>query len=133
MSDEPKKRQGYGCFGLGVAFIAGALVGGCLSNVITRIAVQVVDSQKRHQDEREAVAPIIAKDPAFKDVQLREDSDGAIFIAGYVPTTADKKRLKELIARALGERGAERVTQVGARDEDAAIDATVPTNPRAKR
>jgi hypothetical protein len=118
MSDEPKRKQGYaGSFGLGVAFVVGAIVGGCAMTVLTAIGVQRSSRHKQYEHERDAVAPAIAKDPAFKHVEFDEESIGGIWITGEVLTTADKKRLQELVIRALGERRAEDVMHVHARDE----------------
>jgi hypothetical protein len=118
MSDGAKKRPRYAVgFGLACAFLGGALVGGCLSHGLTGIAIQNISRHKQYEDERDEVAPAIAKDPAFKDIDICEYSGGGSRIVGSVPTTADKKRLQELVIRALGERGAERVVKVRARDE----------------
>jgi hypothetical protein len=121
MVDEPnKKREGCaGCFGYGVVFILGAIVGGCLSNGVTRIALNQLSRVKQYEDERDAVAPVLARDPAFKDVHIGELSVGGIWMTGSVPTTADKNRLKELVMRALGEPRATElvVTHVEAKDE----------------
>jgi hypothetical protein len=113
MSDVPKRQQGYaGCAGLIAAFVAGAVVGSCVSNILTRIAVQQLARQKQYENERDAVAPTIAKDPAFRDVHVYEDSEGFAWVAGKVPTAADKKRLQDVVTRAIGERRATRQTSV---------------------
>jgi hypothetical protein len=121
ISDAVTKRLGLvGCLTLMGTFIAGALVGGCVSGFLTVVAIQGSSHDRRYEYERDAVAPVIAKDPAFKDVHVSEDSDptGGAYISGYVPTTADKKRLKDLVIRALGERHGEYLMRpVHARDE----------------
>ena len=101
MSDAVTKRLGLvGCLALIGTFIAGVFVGGCVS--IFLIATN--SSCDKYVAERDAVAPVVANDPAFKDVHITEDSEppGGAYISGWVPTTADKKRLKELVIRALG-------------------------------
>ncbi len=101
-----KRLSLVGCLALIGTFIAGVLVGGCVS--ILLIATNG-SSYDNYVAERDAVAPVIANDPAFKDVHITEDSEppGGAYISGWVPTTADKKRLKELVIRALGERHGE--------------------------
>jgi hypothetical protein len=86
-------------------------------HVVTKIAVVETSRQKLYEDERDAVAPAIANDPAFKDVHVSQYTGGGVAITGYVPTEADKKRLHEMVARAISERRAEYVMHVSARDE----------------
>jgi hypothetical protein len=117
MIDEPKQQHNFsGYSGAMAACIIGAVLGGCVSSILTRIGVEHMYGHKLYEDERNTVAPTIAKDPAFKGVDIGEDSEGGVWIVGYVPTTADKNRLKELVVRALGERRAERVTNVDVKD-----------------
>jgi hypothetical protein len=83
MSDEPKKGAGRaGCFGLGMVFVLGAIVGGCAMTVLTLIGVQRNSRHEQYEHERDAVAPAIAKDPAFKHVEIGEESIGGIWITG---------------------------------------------------
>jgi hypothetical protein len=122
MSDDPQRGQGWAVI---VAALLGALCGGfiCLAVGIYSGA-WAIDTALRHaryveeRDALDAIVPPIAKDPAFKDVHITEESSGIVWISGYVPTTADKKRLKDLVIRALGERhGESLMTHVHARDE----------------
>jgi hypothetical protein len=107
MSDEPGRQQG--CAGLAVAFLVGSVVGGCLSNVLTTFSVQGAFRHRQYEEERDAVVPAIAKDPAFKAVDVSEESSGGVYISGYVRTDADKKRLQAIVTRAIGEQRAARV------------------------
>jgi hypothetical protein len=101
-----------GCGGqiaiLAVGFIMGCIVG------LSIDGIGQLTSRRRAQfvEERDAVAPAIAKDPAFKDVHIDEDSEGFAQVAGKVPTADDKDRLQEAITRALGQRHAERSLHV---------------------
>lgn len=122
MSDEPKKGQGSA---VAIAAVLGALFGGFIGLVVgLYFGAWAIDTGLKHsqyvheRDAIDAIVPPIAKDPAFKDVHITEDSGGGVWISGYVPTTADKKRLNDLVIRALGERHGEYLmTHVHARDE----------------
>jgi len=101
-----------GCGGqiaiLVVGFILGCIVGSFLEGIgqlTSRRHAQFVE-------ERDAVAPAIAKDTAFKDVHIYEDSEGFAEVVGNVRTADDKNRLQESITRALGQRHAERSLHV---------------------
>ena len=60
--------------------------------------------RRRYLEEREALAPILAGDPAFAGVEVHEKSDGGVFLTGAVPTPEDRERLRASVARALGEK-----------------------------
>jgi hypothetical protein len=121
MSDEQKMTRGCAI----TAAVVGALFTGCLILAVGiwfgAWAMATSIWHERYIQERnalDAIVPPIAKDPAFKDVHITEESSGGAWISGYVPTTADKKRLRELVIRALGERhGENQMTHVHARDE----------------
>jgi hypothetical protein len=57
----------------------------------------------RYLEERAAIAPAIAADPAFARVEVGERSNGGVELVGEVPTTGDLDRLRELLVRRLGE------------------------------
>jgi hypothetical protein len=122
MSDEPQRGQGWGLI---LAALLGALFGGFICLLVGLwFGAWAIDTTLRHsryveeRDALDAIVPPIAKDPAFKDVHITEESSGMAWISGYVPTTADKKRLKDLIIRALGERHGEYLMKpVRVRDE----------------
>lgn len=63
---------------------------------------------RRFLEEREAVAPLLASDPAFAGVALHEYSAGGLYLLGEVPTAADLSRLQAGLIRALGERRAQK-------------------------
>ena len=106
-----------GWMALLAAFAAGIVVGGLAGHVLGEIATETRFERARIEEERKAVAPAIAEDPAFKNVTIGEDSGGSIWLIGTVPTTADKKRLKELVTRAIGRQRAKLVMHVVAEDE----------------
>jgi hypothetical protein len=64
---------------------------------------------RRFLEEQEAIAPLLAGDPAFAGVELREYSGGGVYLAGEVPTAEDLGRLRVGIVRAVGERRAQEV------------------------
>ena len=104
MSDEPRK---LGCLGVAAIFLAGSfvgvVVGGAIGFALGGIQGERGRYNARYLEERAAVSPAIEKDPAFKAVKIEEKSDGGIWLSGEVPTTADKKRLEQIVARANGE------------------------------
>src|SRR5262249_14821667 len=57
----------------------------------------------RYLEERAAIAPVIAADPAFAHVEVGERSNGGVELVGEVPTPGDLNRLRALIVRRLGE------------------------------
>jgi hypothetical protein len=79
----------------GLIFGCGLLVGGIICEGRAYTA--------RFLEEQEAVAPILAADPAFAHVTLIARSSGGIDLGGTVPTQADLDRLRSQVARALGE------------------------------
>lgn len=85
-----------GLFVLGLCFGSGLLAGMIAGNR------QVYHS--RYLEEREVVAPLLAADPAFVNIELCERSSGGIYLVGQVPTAADFERLRLQVARTVGER-----------------------------
>lgn len=63
----------------------------------------------RYREELDAIAPILAGDPAFERVEIHESSAGGVYLAGEVPTAKDRDRLREKVVRAIGERRAESI------------------------
>ncbi len=57
----------------------------------------------RTAEERELLAPVLAADPAFKDVTLEKNSSGGVYLSGSVPTAADSDRLRALVVKQIGE------------------------------
>jgi hypothetical protein len=112
MSDESREP---GCIFVFGSFLAGALLGvivaGTLGVILGAVAGERGRYHARYREEREAVVPAIEKDPAFKAVEIEEKSDGGIELSGSVPTPADRKRLEEIVMRAIGETRANYATR----------------------
>ncbi len=96
-----------------VGFLAGC-VGGC---ILGGISGQHALYHAQYVQERDDIAPILAKDPAFKSVRIDEYSGGGIVLEGRVQTEADKTRLRSLVSKALGDRRASGVVFVRAKSE----------------
>ena len=62
---------------------------------------------QQYLDEREQIEPILASDPAFREVWCSRRSDGGVYLFGSVPTKADRDRLRERIVRVVGEKRAD--------------------------
>lgn len=93
-----------GLVALGLCFGCGLLAG--------LIAGSVQANQRRYHEEKEAIGPILAADPAFAGVELRPLSDGGIYLTGEVPAAADLERLENQVVRAVGEPRSRRVLAV---------------------
>lgn len=63
----------------------------------------------QYQAERALIDPILGSDPAFRELRCSQRSNGGINLSGVVPTEADHDRLRERIARAVGEKRAEEI------------------------
>lgn len=59
---------------------------------------------RRFLEEREALAPVLADNPAFAAVEIREKSDGGAYLSGEVPTAENLARLRSRVEQAIGER-----------------------------
>ena len=57
----------------------------------------------RTAEERELLGPLLAADPAFKDVTLEKNSAGGVYLSGSVSTAADSDRLRALVVKQIGE------------------------------
>jgi hypothetical protein len=103
-NDPPPPREGcanwllwgFGCvllltLGFGPGFLVGAICG------------ELGAYHRRYIEERDALAPVLAGDPAFAGVKVLEKSDGGVFLIGEVATPEDLGRLRAAVARALGE------------------------------
>jgi hypothetical protein len=99
--------RGIGCGATIRVFLVGALlgavVGGTVCGVLTRLGADSLHYHIRYLKERRAVEPVLQKDPAFKAVEIDEYSAGGILLSGSVPSDSDKKRLEDAVARAIGE------------------------------
>lgn len=74
-------------------------------------------NHQRFLQERETFAPLLAADPAFAGITIREYSAGAAWLYGTVATAEDLDRLKTLIVQQVGQARAERAlrhVEVGA-------------------
>lgn len=63
---------------------------------------------RRFADQAEAIAPVLAADPAFKDVYVEDGhrGTGRLLLCGQVPTRADLDRLRDRLTRVIGEAAA---------------------------
>jgi len=93
--------------------ITGSLLvlGFCLSSgvVVGRLLGEGGAYHRRYLEEREALAPALAADPAFAGVEIREQSKGGMYLRGDVSTPADLERLRGITVRAVGEARAKEV------------------------
>jgi hypothetical protein len=66
------------------------------------------EKHRRFAEQREAVAPVLASDPGFKDAHVDDGHSGTgrMLICGHVRTQSDLDRLQDRLVRALGEVGA---------------------------
>jgi hypothetical protein len=73
----------FACFvALGAGFVAGILRG-------------IMDAyHHRYLESREAVAPVLAAEPAFAGVELSMRSSGGISLTGRVPTGSEPRWLE---------------------------------------
>lgn len=79
---------------MGAGFFVGLLVG------------EQSTYHRRFKEEQQALAPVLAADPIFAELQLQEYSGGGVLVSGEVPTVKDLARLKEVVIRVLGEQQA---------------------------
>ena len=68
---------------------------------------------RRFQEERDAIVPLLAGDPAFAGVELHDYSAGGMYLLGEVPTAEDLGRLRAVVVRAVGERRARELLLTG--------------------
>lgn len=62
--------------------------------------------QRRYLEEREALTPVLAGDPAFAAVEIHKYSAGGVYLTGDVPNAADLGRLRSNVEQAIGARRA---------------------------
>jgi|SRR6476620_10881425 hypothetical protein len=83
-----------------VAYGAGFLCGG--------VSGEIRAQRRQWAEQRDAIAPILAGDPAFSGVRVVSYDDGGwILLEGEVPTGHDKVRLMQAVTQAIGRRHAE--------------------------
>jgi hypothetical protein len=99
-----KASQTPGYAALIIIFLMGAILGGVVGAAIGGIIGMRAMHHARNVEERDAVAPALKKDAAFKSVLIYEESGGEICLVGTVPTVADRTRLREVVTRLIGER-----------------------------
>ena len=80
--------------GFALCFSAGLLIG--------LLAGERGAYHRRYLEERALVAPLLAADPAFGNIEILERSDGGIDLSGQVDTPADRDRLRELMVQSIG-------------------------------
>jgi hypothetical protein len=86
-----------------VLFVSCALVGSG-SFVLGGLRTEQRLDRQRTAEETEALAPILASDPAFENVVIQKMSMGGVYLYGKVPMAADLARLRALVVQQLGER-----------------------------
>ena len=64
--------------------------------------------QRRTEEERAMVAPVLAADPGFAGLKLEPRSDGGILLYGTLPAD-DHERLRTALVRGVGETRAREV------------------------
>jgi hypothetical protein len=89
--------------------------------VLTLIMAEGRAYHQRYLREKAEIVPILTSDPAFKDLEERERSDGGAYIRGRVESNEDVETLRRRLSSRLGEkRGDELVKSVYTREmEDA--------------
>lgn len=92
---------------------SGLALGFCLSSgvVLGLLGGERGAYHRRFLEEQEAIAPVLAGEPAFAGVELREYSGRGVYLAGEVPTAEDLGRLRAGVVRAVGERRAREVAR----------------------
>jgi hypothetical protein len=90
------------CFAL-VASVAINVLVGCAGFFLGTMSTEARIDRRRTAEETEALAPILAGDPAFKDVQILKLSSGGVQLSGTVPTSSARERLRAQVMKALGE------------------------------
>jgi hypothetical protein len=87
---------------LGLTFACG------ISYVAGRISGEVGAQHQQWEQQKQAVAPILAQDPAFANVEILPYHDGGwILLGGDVQTDFDKARLMREVTQAIGQKKAE--------------------------
>jgi hypothetical protein len=66
--------------------------------------------QRRYEEERKQVEPVLESDPAFAGVELLGQSGGTLVLGGRVKSEADRDRLRAALVRVLGEKRADEAT-----------------------
>jgi hypothetical protein len=66
---------------------------------------------RRFLEEREALAPALASDPAFERLEIHERSNGGVFLVGELKSAADFERLRDIAIRAVGESRAKSIVR----------------------
>ncbi len=119
MSEATHKTARMGCLWSILLVFVGFLAGFVLAVVIGAIGFWLsnpvgdqVAQRSQYELERDDVAPILAKDPAFKGVEIGRYYTGGIVLMGHVPTETDLTRLRSAVSKALGDRLASRVIGV---------------------
>jgi hypothetical protein len=61
------------------------------------------NNHHRYLEEGDAIARLVAADPAFSEIEILEDSRGGVYLSGDVATPADLARLRSAVVQAIGE------------------------------
>jgi hypothetical protein len=100
---------GYiGCAAILGTFL-GIAAGGAVGFGFGRLYSYGEAMKQKYREEREALEPIVANDPAFAEVNLYQRSSGGYDLIGVVPKQADRDRQRERVVRAFGEKRADEI------------------------
>ncbi len=106
MSDV-EKRSGFGCVTLLAVYLSGAVPGALLGFFLGGIHAGDKHQRSRFGEKAKAIEAAIQNDPDFKTLRIGLASPyEEPHLHGAVPTEASKKRLHEVLTRAVGETGA---------------------------
>ncbi len=85
-----------------VGLVLSCLCGGLLGTTFTEMSVR----ERQFYEQSRIVEPILRSDPAFKNVGIDDGASGTgeIYLTGYVETSEDEARLRELLTKAIGEK-----------------------------
>lgn len=91
---------------IGCAAILSTVLGGAIGFGFGLLYAEGQAKMQKYLDEREAVEPIIASDPAFRELKTLARSIGGIELIGTVPQQADHERLRNRLVQLFGEKRA---------------------------
>ena len=64
---------------------------------------------RQYLEERQLIAPLLARDAAFAGLDIHERSDGGVYLLGEVQTAADRNRLRDVVSLEIARRRAREI------------------------